>query len=288
MFFSLSSYSFFISETMNQNRRMIFAGQSSGILQRFLRAGINRMRRRSRVNQRVALPLLQELLGIAQHGRIRLVIGGGEVNERFAEHAAHAGVLGFFGDRVFEVVHIGEGGHAGADLLGRGETRSPAHELFGHILRFSGKDVFVEPVVQRDIVMQSAKQGHRDVGVAVDEAREHQRVFRVDVCAAFVFRFDFGARTDGNDRVAVTDDRAIIVDVPLRIHRDDRCRVMIVSACCFACRLAEREKRNDKVELCENEPSKRYYYSFFILKVNVDLYSTLMVKFYRSPSSPLI
>ena len=69
------------------------------------------------VNQRIALPLFQECLGIAQHGGFILIVGSGEIDKRFPQHPAHAGGLGFFGDGVFEVVHVGERGDAGANLF---------------------------------------------------------------------------------------------------------------------------------------------------------------------------
>ena len=68
--------------------------------------------------------------------------------------AAHAGGFGFFGDGVFEVVHVGEGGDAGANLFGGGEARAPADEVLGDVFGFGGKDIFSEPVVQRDVVVR--------------------------------------------------------------------------------------------------------------------------------------
>ena len=178
--FSLSSHLFLHLGNVNEDGRVIFACESGGILQRFLRTGVDRMRRGSGVNQRIALPLLQELLGVGEHRRVRLVVGSREVDEGFAQHAAHAGFLGLFRDGIFEVIHVREGGHAGTDLLSRGETRSPAHKFLGHVLGFGGENVLVEPVVERHVVVQAAEQRHRDVGVAVDEAGQNERVFRVD------------------------------------------------------------------------------------------------------------
>ena len=101
--------------------------------------------------------LLQKFLGVGQHVGVGFVVGGGEIDEGFAEDAAHAGGFGFFSDRVFEVIHVGEGGDAGADLLGGGEAGAPADEVFVHVFGFGGEDVFVEPVGEGDVVVQAAK-----------------------------------------------------------------------------------------------------------------------------------
>ena len=94
------------------------------------------------VNQRIALPLLQEGLGIAEHGGFILIVGGGKIDKSLAQHSAHAGRLGFFGNRIFEVVHVGEGRDPAANLFCRRQPRSPADEFFGDILGFGGENVF--------------------------------------------------------------------------------------------------------------------------------------------------
>ena len=40
-----------------------------------------------------------------------------------------AGLLGYFGHRVFEIIHVGVGGGAGKSHLKQGEARAPAHEF---------------------------------------------------------------------------------------------------------------------------------------------------------------
>ncbi len=132
------------------------------------------MRRRGGVNQRIALPLLQKLLGVGQHRGFALVVGRGKVDEGFAQNAAHAGRLGFFRDRIFEVVHVGEGGDAAANLFRRRQPRAPADKFFVHVLCFRRENVFVEPVVESDVIVQAAKQRHGHVGVAVDESGQDQ------------------------------------------------------------------------------------------------------------------
>ena len=138
------------------------------------------MRRRGGVNQRIALPLLQELLGIGEHLGFALVVGRGKIDEGFAQHAAHAGGFGFFGHRIFEVIHVGEGSDAAANLFRRRQPRAPADKFFVHVLCFRRENVFVEPVVESDVIVQTAKQSHGHVGVAVDESGQDELAFGVD------------------------------------------------------------------------------------------------------------
>ena len=164
------------------------------------------------MDQRVALPLLQKLLGVGEHGGIALVVGRGKIDKRLAQHAAHTRGFGFFRDRVFEVVHVGEGGHPGANLFGRSKPRPPAHEIFINVLRFGREDVLVEPVIQGHIVVQSAEQGHRDVRMTVDESRQHQLVSRINSLPALVLCFEFGAWADRDNRVSSDHDRPVVID----------------------------------------------------------------------------
>ena len=179
------------------------------------------MGRGSRVNERVTLPFLQEFLGVLQHCGFIFVVRRREIDKRLPQHAAHSGSFGFFRDRIFEVIHVRKSGHAGADLFSRRQPRAPTNEFLGNVLRFRRKNVFVEPVTEGHIVVQSAKEHHRDMSMAVDESRQDQSIFRVDTLAAFVSRFNFCARTYSDDRIVLNDDIPIVVDMPLAIHGDD-------------------------------------------------------------------
>ena len=179
------------------------------------------MRRYRGVNQGIALPLLQELLGVGEHFSFALVVGRGKIDEGFAQHAAHAGGLGFFGHRVFEVIHVGEGSDAAANLFRRRQTRAPADKLLVHVLGFRRENVFVEPVVERHVIVQAAKQGHGNVSVTIDESGQDQLAFGVDRLRGGVPGFEFAARADGDDRVALHGDSAVVDDVARAIHGDD-------------------------------------------------------------------
>ena len=152
---------FFHFRGVNQNGRVIFPRQRRGILKRFLRTRINRMRRHCRVNQWIALPLSQEFLGIREHFNFTFVVGCGKIDKGLAQHTAHPGRFCFFGHGILEVIHVGESSNASANLFCRSQPRSPAHELFVDVLFLCRKNIFVEPVVERHIIVKPAEQGHR-------------------------------------------------------------------------------------------------------------------------------
>jgi len=75
-----------------------------------------------------------------------------ENQESFRQHAAHSRGFGLFGNGIFEVVHVGDGRHASANLLRRGQPRAPADKFFRHIFGFRREDVFPQPLVERHVV----------------------------------------------------------------------------------------------------------------------------------------
>ena len=173
------------------------------------------------MDQRIVLPALQEFLRVRQHLKLVFIVRRGKIDERFTQHSAHARGLGFFRDRILEVIHVRKSGDAAANLLRSGQTRAPAHKFFGDVLGFRGKNIFAQPVVQRHIVMQPAKQRHGHVRVPVDEARQHQLAARVDGLRRSIFIFDVGAETDGRDDVALHGHRSVFNNQRSSVHGDD-------------------------------------------------------------------
>ena len=104
---------------VNQDRCLVFPRQYGGILQRFLRTRIHRVRRNRGLNERIALPALQESFRVFEHGCVALIVGSRKVEDRLAQHSAHAGGLRFFGDGVLKVVHVRKRRHSSANLLCR-------------------------------------------------------------------------------------------------------------------------------------------------------------------------
>lgn len=75
--------------------------------------------------------------------------------------------------------------------------------------------------MQRKIVRQAAKEGHRHVRVGIDQPGDDQRVGRLDDARRLVLRPDHVARPDGDDGSVTYRDRTVDEDSALLIHRDD-------------------------------------------------------------------
>src|SRR4029077_7831274 len=110
-----------------------------------------------------------------------LVVRDRKVDPSFAENAAHAGGLGFFGDGILEIVHVRESSHAAANHLGGREARAPTDEIFGDVFGFGGEDIIFQPYVERDVVLEATQKSHGNVGVAVDETRQDEVASGIDV-----------------------------------------------------------------------------------------------------------
>ncbi len=164
------------------------------------------------------LKIFLRVLKSLGHG---LVIRRGEIDDRFAQHAAHTRFFGGARDGVFKVIHVGVAGDAAAQHFEHAEARSPGDEILGYVASFGGENVFLEPVVEREVVGDSAEQAHRGVRVAVDQAGENEGAARVDDFCGVELRFDFGPRTHRNDRIASNGNGAVFDDPLLGVHCDD-------------------------------------------------------------------
>ena len=85
-----------------------------------------------------------------------------------------------FGDRILEVVHVGEAGHAGPDHLGAAEPRAEPDEVGADELALDRHHVAHQPDVEPQIVGQPAQQRHRHVRVRVDQPRHHHAAAAID------------------------------------------------------------------------------------------------------------
>ena len=108
-----------------------------------------------------------------------------------------------------------------ANLFRRRQARAPADKLFVHVLGFGRENIFVEPVVESDVIVQAAKQGHGDVGVAVDESGQDELAFGVDGLRSGVPGFEFATGADSHDRVTLYGHGAIVEDRAAAVHSDD-------------------------------------------------------------------
>ena len=114
------------------------------------------------------------------------------------------------GDRLLEVVHVGEAGHAGPDHLGAAEPRAEPDEVGADELALDRHHVAHQPDVEPQIVGEPAQQRHRHVRVRVDQARHHDAAAAVDPFGRLVHR---RVRPDRDDRVTRHGDGARLIPV---------------------------------------------------------------------------
>ena len=141
----------------------------------------------SRDDQIVTLPLLDEALYVSHRLGIGLVVSYGKVYDGLTENSADTGLGGFVRYRVFEVVHVAVGCGTTANHLRQAQTSAGAHKVFGNVLRFGGKDILRQPILQIEVVCQSTKQNHGDMSMPIDEARNNCPVGGIDRLTSGVF-----------------------------------------------------------------------------------------------------
>ncbi len=127
---------------VGQDRDSITSRKSRSGLQVFRRERIDGMGRHSRSNERIIFPTVDVLLRVRQGRGRRLMIRRGEIDDRLAQHAAHAGFFCYARDYVLEVVHVGVGRNAAAQHFEHAKTRAPKDELFVTFRASAGKMYF--------------------------------------------------------------------------------------------------------------------------------------------------
>ncbi len=156
---------------MNQQRRRKAVGQGAALLQRLVRVRIDGVRRNRRGDQRVAMEPLQKLLGEPQRVRRRLRVRRRESDDGLAQNASHAALFRCLRDQVLEIVHVGEGRGTAEKHFETRQAGAPANEVRSDVAGFGGKDVFLEPVLQPQVVRDAAEQDHSGVRVGIDQPR---------------------------------------------------------------------------------------------------------------------
>ena len=79
-----------------------------------------------------------------------------------------------------EVVHVGEGRRPSLDHLEGRQQRSVVDELGRDVLPLRREDVLGQPLLERQVVGDSAQERHGGVRVRVDEAGHHDVAAGVD------------------------------------------------------------------------------------------------------------
>ena len=148
--------------------------------------------------------LVDAALGV---GAGALGLGGvGVVDQRRCGNGPHAGVLDRARGRVSVPVHVPEAGRPSADHLDAGEPRAPVDVVIVHPL-LDRPDVPGQPLHQRQVVGEAAKQGHRRVRVAVDQARERAPSPPASTTSSPGLRFDPRPERDDLAALAAQPDR---------------------------------------------------------------------------------
>ena len=112
-------------------RHVELDGELGAGAQDLRRAGVRRVRRRRRHDQRMALPPLDEVARARQRVLVARGVGRGKPQHRLPAQRAQAGGGRRLGDRVLEVVHVGEAGDARPDHLGAAEAACRARRSRG-------------------------------------------------------------------------------------------------------------------------------------------------------------
>ena len=200
---------------VHQHRRVEFLGQTRDLAKAFGFDGVRRVGGEGRDDERVAAVVGDET---PCQGDAAVGFGGvgrGEIDDRLAEHAAHAGEAGGAGDFILEVVHVGEGRHPALDHLDDAMERAPVHDLAVDEVFLEGKYEAPQPVGH--VVPQPAEDGHGGVRVGIHHARQHQGSAGVEGAAGVDARRQIGP-AHGDDAFTADGDHAVADHLAALVH----------------------------------------------------------------------
>ena len=146
---------------------------------------------------------------------------GRHVEDDEAEHGAHPGVSRDLPHHVRKKVHVVETGGASPQHLDRGEAGAGSDEPFVHEPGLGRPDLLREPDVERQVVGEAPEQGHRGVGMGVDEPRYQRVCVEVHALAGGEPCVDLGRGAERGDGAAPHGERVVLEDPPGRLDRDD-------------------------------------------------------------------
>jgi hypothetical protein len=133
---------------MDVERHVEFDGELRARAKDVRRAGVGRVRRGRGDDQRMPTPPLDEVPGQRQRLLVARRVGGGEAKHRLRAQRAHAGRGRGFGDRLLEVIHVGEAGDAGPDHFGAAKARTQPDEIRADECPFDRHHVAHQPDVE--------------------------------------------------------------------------------------------------------------------------------------------
>ena len=190
-----------------------------GFDQMIIRHGVRGMGSDRRRDQRVPLPAIHETRDAGHGGGMVGGIGSREVDQDLTQQPPQPRGRQLLGYRHLVVVHIADGGDAAADQLGDAQASATTHERLIHVHRLSGEDRVLQPIIEILIVGQAAEQGHRQMGMAIDQAGDHRAAAGIDALDGPEGRLDLLPLADRHDLPRRDRHGPIGNHTPLFIHR---------------------------------------------------------------------
>ena len=209
----------FVQVQMNRDVELVREQAHAGEVVIVHRVG--RMRRERGLDERVIAPLVVHFAGTVEVFVIARCPRGRKIDHRQADARAESELL--VGRRLHvgeEVVLVGAGG-AAPQHLGNRQRAAIGDEIRPDHRGLDRPDVLLQPDLQRQVVGDPAQQGHRIVGVGIDQAGDQRPAgprhdgLRIEACARFRDGQDREDRPPGNGDGVIREDHAV------RHHRHD-------------------------------------------------------------------
>ena len=205
---------------VDMDRHLQLVGQGPHPRQGRIGDGVGGVGRKGGADQGVVAEALVQLEPLAQ-----VVVGvlgevGREVQDDHPDQGTHPGVRRHRGGDLGVEVHVVEAGGPAAQHLQGGQPGPRGDEVRVHPAPLRRPDVLVEPGHERQVVRQTAHQGHGGVGMGIDQPGD-QDVPREIQGLPSLDGLGLGAWDQGQD-AALCDSQGVVGEDPvLRVHGQD-------------------------------------------------------------------
>ena len=206
---------------VNVHREVELLGEVPDPLERLVAHRVRRVRCEGGRDQPVAA---ERLVHLEAAGEVRIQVPGPRgrhLEDDEAEHGPDPDVPSDFPHDIREEVHVIETGSPSHQHLGRREACPGPDERLVHEPCLGRPHVLREPGVQGQVVGEAPEQGHRGVGVGVDEPRDQRMAVEVHALAGREPRVHLVRGTEGGDGTVAHRERVFFEDAPGRLDRDD-------------------------------------------------------------------
>ena len=185
-----------------------------------VRHRVRRVRREGGRDQRIVAPLVVDFTGTVEIFVVAFRPGSGEIDHRQTDARAEAVALVGRGLHVGkEVVFVAAGGPA-TQHFGDGQGDAVGDIIGAHDRGLDRPDVFLQPLLQRQVVGHAAHQCHRVVAVCVDQPRNQRALRPGDGFARGEQPARFFDRQQREDRTVAHRDRMVFEHDAARRDRD--------------------------------------------------------------------